>query len=121
MGSSYNPAQFIPYVQLHEFEALVFSDPRAMADRLAAVKQTSPDRLFGVFSSIVEEAGGPEDINDHHHTCPSKRIMGIVAGYGKPLHGPLITQQIGLDVLRAKCPHFGAWLTKLESLGNPTR
>ncbi|MEW6284306.1 MAG: DUF4276 family protein, partial [Candidatus Eremiobacterota bacterium] len=30
--------------------------------------------------------------------------------------GPQVAQAIGLDVLRARCPHFGSWLTSLEGL-----
>jgi hypothetical protein len=59
----------------------------------------------------------PEDINDHPKTAPSKRIVAAMRGYQKTFHGPLIACEIGLSAIRQNCPHFDAWLQKLERLG----
>ena len=98
------------YVQQYEFEALLFSDPTAFnvipglpSDALRALEQVA--RQFA-----------PEDINDDRNTAPSKRIERVVPGYRKRLHGPAIAKEIRLDVIRAACPRFDAWTSRLESL-----
>ena len=60
----------------------------------------------------------PEDINDNSETAPSKRIVKVISQYEKVVYGSLIAMEIGLDAIRAECPRFSDWLTRLESLGN---
>ncbi len=83
--------RLVPYIQMHEFEALLFSDPtaflEAFPDDLALVEQLKTIR--GQFDS-------PEDINHGDDTSPSKRILAIVPGYQKPVAGLLIARRIGL-------------------------
>jgi hypothetical protein len=117
IGDDFDARQFIPYVQLHEFEALAFSEPAVLAAVTGPVARLDPTYLQRHFQSILEEAGHPEAINDSYETCPSRRITSVVRPYRKPLHGPIVTERVGLDVLRAKCTHFATWLDRLESLG----
>jgi hypothetical protein len=99
---------FIPYIQVHEFEALLFVQPQSFAEWAdEAVVQT----LFSARQSTA-----PEDINDCPMTAPSKRILAAMPEYQKTVHGPLIACDIGLDAMRMECPHFDAWLKKLEGL-----
>lgn len=114
MGGSFDPRFFIPYVQLHEFEALAFADPLKLALVLAPLGNQSYVRLMAQFQKIVEDAGHPEAINDSYETCPSRRITKIEPAYRKRVHGPIVTSRIGLDVLRRECPHFASWLDRLE-------
>jgi hypothetical protein len=111
LGSSFNAARFIPYIQLHEFEAVLFSGPRELAD---TIQRPS---LVGDFQAIVKECGGPEAVDDGKDTAPSKRILAKAPNYHKVLHGPIAAQRIGLDTIRERCPHFAAWVDTLESLG----
>ncbi|MBN1912456.1 MAG: DUF4276 family protein [Pirellulales bacterium] len=116
MGSSFNPKYFIPYIQLHEFEALAFAD----VDTLASVAHPltriqSYESLIDRFRKIVVEAGNPEAINDSYETCPSRRIVNEVPAYKKRIYGPIVTKRIGLDVLRGACAHFASWLDRLET------
>jgi hypothetical protein len=67
-------------------------------------------------TSIRSKFEHPEEINDHPDTCPSNRIRQLLPQYQKALHGPLIAQRIGLEQIRAECPHFAEWLAKLEKL-----
>lgn len=53
---------------------------------------------------------------DSPHTAPSKRIQAAMPGYQKTFHGPLIACDIGLDAIRAACPHFDSWLNVIEGL-----
>lgn len=98
-------SNFLPYLQVHEFEALLFVAPEHFATwaDTAVVRQ---------LTLAIE----PEAINDGPQTAPSKRIKAAMPGYQKPLHGPLIACDIGLDAMRARCPHFANWLACLDAL-----
>ncbi|MCL5279745.1 MAG: DUF4276 family protein [Planctomycetes bacterium] len=109
LGQGFDASRFIPYVQMHEFEALLFSHPKLLADGLDLADDTPIQAIRGQFAT-------PEDINDGQHTAPSKRIVGLSAKYSKVTRGILISQNIGLNVMRAQCPHFNEWIGKLEAL-----
>jgi len=104
--------RFIPHYQLHEFEALLFSEPSVMETWLGIDNPLKP----GAFSAIRKAFNTPEDINDKRETAPSKRISGLVKNYQKPTMGMIIASEIGLERMRAECPHFNSWLTTLEML-----
>ncbi|MBS1213645.1 MAG: hypothetical protein H6R26_2262 [Proteobacteria bacterium] len=108
--------RFIPYVQMYEFEGLLFSDPVKLAigiNRLA---------LEAAFQKIRDEFESPEDINDGAATAPSKRIGKLYRAYDKPIHGSLAAIEIGLDAIRRECQRFNAWLERIEALhlGEPS-
>ncbi len=113
MGSSFNPERFIPYVVMHEFEALLFSD----CDRFG--RGIGRPGLAPKFQEIRDKFANPEEIDDSPETAPSKRVAALVPGYQKPLMGTLAAQEIGLNAIRSVCPHFQCWLKRLERL--PTR
>ncbi len=100
---------FLPNLLVHEFEALLFVRVEAFAD------WTDDDRVLEPLRA-VSATTAPEDINDSPQTAPSKRILAAMPGYQKTLHGPLIACDIGLDAIRAGCPHFAGWLNRIESL-----
>ena len=100
-----------PYVQRHEFEALLFTD--VVAFRSIGVDEVVIRRLQEVRSQFDT----PEDINDHSDTAPSKRILQVVPGYRKVTQGKVVAAEVGLEKMRAACPRFGAWLARLEALG----
>lgn len=114
MGINFNPARFIPYVQMHEIEALFFSDPALLATALG------DQRLEARFRDVVDACGSCEAIDDGVTTAPSKRFEAIFPSYrkgqGLNAHAPKILNAIGLHTVRAKCPHFNEWCTKLEQL-----
>ena len=112
MGSDFDPRRFVPYVMMHEFEGLLFSDCRMFAEAIGR-----PD-LEQRFQTIRDDFDSPEEINDHPATAPSKRVATLVPGYDKPLFGALAVLGIGLETIRAECPHFRQWLETLETLGS---
>ncbi|HUY93144.1 MAG TPA: DUF4276 family protein [Pirellulales bacterium] len=118
MGKKFSPQFFIPYVQLHEFEALAFADVGVLTSVVAPLSHSSSEQLEKQFSRILDEAGRPEAIDDGIETCPSRRITGIVKAYKKRIHGPIVTGRIGLETLRDRCDHFATWLRRLESIGS---
>lgn len=104
--------RFIPYIQLHEFEALLFASPRML--------ETQFHHRSDEIDRLVEKASAfdsPELIDDGRDTAPSKRIAREIPEYGsrKASAGPIVAQKIGLPTLRSKCKHFGEWLERLEA------
>lgn len=103
-----NHKLFYPYLMVHEFEALLFCKPDELGRALRNADKVAE------LESIRKEFLTPEDINDNPETAPSKRILKVLPGYRKPLHGPLITKRIGIEKLQKECPHFNEWLTWIE-------
>lgn len=106
-----NCPRFRPFIMLHEFEALLYTNPSELCRALHA-----DDMTLAKFMGICESFQNPEEINNAPSTAPSKRILNLMPGYQKTLHGPMITKRIGLDNLRQNCPHFHDWLVWLENL-----
>lgn len=107
----YRPVKrFIPHVAMHEFEAMLFSDPAILANSLG-VGQVDIDK-------IMETCGEPENIDDSPHSAPSKRLETLSSRFKKTTTGIAIAKAIGLDKIRAQCPVFNAWVSKLETLKN---
>jgi hypothetical protein len=102
--------RFIPYLQLHEYEGLLFSDPAAFATSIGQ------KHLAQRFQEIRNEFTTPEDINDDPNTAPSKRVLGLYASYRKVLGGTIAAKAIGIDRMRQECPHFRDWVERLEAL-----
>jgi hypothetical protein len=104
----------VPYLQLHEYEAYLFSDPLAFE-----YFYSQQDKEIATLKAIADAHSTPELIDDGQHSAPSKRIIAALPDYedAKSAIGPQVAELIGLSTIRAKCPHFAAWLSKLEFLG----
>ena len=113
IGARWDKRKVIPYVQVHEFEALLFSDVNAFS-AIPAISQAEIDELYTVKSQFLD----PEKINDDFFTAPSKRIQKIYNDYNKPNHGRRVAETIGIDKMREQCPRFNEWLEQLEALGS---
>jgi len=110
LGAGFHSDRFIPYVMMHEFEGLLFSDCGGFSRGIGRPE------LAPKFQAVRDAFDTPEEINDSPVTSPSKRVEAIVPGYEKPLLGTLAVLEIGLDVIRSECPHFRRWLERLESV-----
>lgn len=106
---------FIPYIQLHEFEALVLCGLDFLKDLYKG-----RDKQIEHLKSDLEKVGNPELVNDKPETAPSKRIIKAVEGgkkklynYDKPKSGKFVTQKVGIEELRTQCRHFAEWIEKL--------
>ena len=108
LGTSFDEIRFHPYIQMHEFEALLFSQPATICAVLR-----SPASV-GAIQAIRDEFQDPEQINDD--SAPSKRLQNLFADYRKRTHGLIAAQRMGIEVMRKNCPHFAEWLSLLESL-----
>ncbi|HHN46970.1 MAG TPA: DUF4276 family protein [Planctomycetes bacterium] len=107
---------FVPYIQLHEFEALLLADPTKLL-----VEYCGHDEAVDRLMNMVGDQN-PETINDGPDTAPSRRIIREIQAYErqKALVGPSVAEMIGLPKLRAKCGHFDEWLKNLEALAQHT-
>ncbi|MEO5326718.1 MAG: DUF4276 family protein [Magnetococcus sp. THC-1_WYH] len=103
--------RFIPYVQMYEFEALLFSDPSQLAKGIYQLD------LATALQEVRDAFATPEEINNSIETAPSKRIEKLYSAYDKPIHGSLAAIEIGLKTIRKECHRFDAWLSRLETLG----
>lgn len=106
-ASDVDNIKLLPYLQLHEFEALLFSDVSHFTKILNIKSHISQ------FESIVASLE-PEEINDLPNTSPSNRIKSIINNYQKDTHGVIVAKSIGLEKMREKCPHFNDWLDQIE-------
>lgn len=110
LGDNLRPERFIPYIQMHEFEGLLFSEPEVMAQSIYR-----PD-LAEFLAKIRNGFASPEHINNSPETAPSKRILSLFPEYQKPFNGVIVAKSIGLTKMRQECKHFNAWVEKLISL-----
>lgn len=109
-----NMPRFIPYIQLHEFEALLFCD----IEKLKELYPNSKAEIKLLERVLDAYQGNPELINSNPQTAPSKRIVGAIEGkkkyhYNKPQSGTAITKSIGMERLMGKCAHFRMWVEKM--------
>lgn len=115
LATAYDERFVLPYVQMYEFEGLLFTDP----DAFEWVEDGWNEQTRAALKQVRQTFATPEDINNSSATAPSKRILSIFeAGtYSKTEHGPLIAEAIGIDKIRNQCPAFHEWVGKLEAWG----
>lgn len=101
--------RFFPYIQLHEFEGLLFSDIKAFKECF----DESEVNLSELESTMAQFAT-PEDINNSPTTAPSKRLIAAIPGYNKIVYGSILAELIGIEQMRNKCPLFDEWIGLLE-------
>lgn len=103
-------SRFIPYISLHEFEALLFSDP----SMLRCVYFENDGQIDDLVTLSLEM--NPELINDDPETCPSQRLKKAIRSYNKRFAGSRVAKAISLNRIRSRCKHFDEWLLGLEGL-----
>jgi len=108
-----NHPRFIPFLALHEFEAWLFSAPDVAAEYFG-----QPE-LANKMREIVVVAGEPELINHGVNTHPKARLKSLGVGYKETSDGPILLEKIGIETIQAACPHFSAWIDRLQALASP--
>ena len=98
--------RFMPYIQLHEFEGLLFNNKEVFYNQIAAEELVGKDELESVFNDF----DNPEMINNSVETSPSHRLERIIKGYNKIVYGVCLAEAIGLAQIREKSPRFNRWL-----------
>lgn len=98
--------RFVPYIQMHEFEALLFSSN-------AGVKKYWSKEKYQMVEEIINAFDNPECINTSPEGAPSKRLLAISPDYQKVLDGNILALEVGIDTILAQCPRFAAWVHEL--------
>lgn len=101
--------RFIPYLQLHEFEGLLFNDIQIFYDQVPKSNLVGIEELEKTF----ENYSNPEMINNSRETSPSHRLERIIKGYNKPLYGHYFAEAIGIERIREKSPRFNQWIKNI--------
>lgn len=105
--------RFFPYLQRHEFEALLLAHP-------AALTVIFPSAGAGIATLEAAIVGiEPEDINHGRTTHPAARIMAAIPDYYelKASNAYWIAAEVTLERMRTHCPRFRAWLEQWEAWG----
>ena len=108
ISSIVDRAKFLPYIQRHEIEALMYTNMDGF--NYVVDKEESLNKL----KEIINQYANPEDINSGSETAPSKRLMKIFP-YQKTTDGEIILEALPIDDIRSKCPRFNEWLENLEN------
>ncbi len=111
LASELADARFIPYLQVHEFEALVLADPDSFCDWFDGI-----DNQVANLKTECAHFQTPERINDGQETHPKARIKKHIEDYDENVDGPALAEAVGLTAIKKQCPHFAEWLTTLEQL-----
>ena len=101
-----------PYIQMHEFEGLLFSNPEAFG--VIGRRGARPD--IARLRQIRCEFDTPEDINDSQDSAPSKQIENAVRGYRKIDDGFAVAKETGIERISEECPRFRRWLEWINGL-----
>jgi hypothetical protein len=112
-GNDINDARFVPYLQLYEYETLLFSHIESFRYSFEDC-----DAQIGQLQQIIDSVQSIEHINDGAQTAPSKRLIQVFPEYAglKTTAGVDIAEYTGIDVLREQCPHFNRWIERLLQL-----
>ena len=100
------PTSFLPYIQKHEFETLMFAN----AAGFSSVVDTAE---LNEILNVLKQFSTPEDINGSPETAPSKRLLSIFK-YKKVADSALVLKDVDIDILRRRCPRFNEWVARLE-------
>ena len=104
--------RFIPYMQLHEFEGLLFCNKNAFLQQIPSGDIVDREELDAIFDKFPN----PELINETKETSPSHRLKKIIKGYNKVVYGNIIAEAIGLYTIRNKAPRFNNWIDRLSDI-----
>ncbi|TAF72246.1 MAG: DUF4276 family protein [Bacteroidetes bacterium] len=116
LANSINNNRFIPYIQLHEFEGLLFASKDGF-EFLPDLKEANLNKLL----LAVNEKENPEELNDGELTAPSKRLELLLPGFdkNKPFYGGLIAEVNTINAVLDRCIRFKSWVeTLIEKLKN---
>ncbi|SMD45229.1 protein of unknown function [Aquiflexum balticum DSM 16537] len=110
MSAAINLGRFIPYIQLHEFEGLLFSSTSGFE----FLPDLKPGNLATLISAVSEKEN-PELLNDGELTAPSKRLERLIPGFdnNKPFYGGIIAEINTIEAILERCVRFKNWVETL--------
>lgn len=107
--------KFIPYIQTHEFEALLFADLDWLLLEYPDAKKQVENLKEILFTQYHNN---PEEVNTGKETAPSKQIISQIPEYAgnKASVGATLADLIGIEIQKQRCKHFSTWIAKIENL-----
>lgn len=108
LGNDIGDSRFLPYIQLHEFEAVLFTSEIGFQATGKCDKQE-----LDLIKGIINQYPNPEMINDGPLTAPSRRIKEIIPRYEKVDDGNFIALENGINAILDRCPRFRHWVETL--------
>jgi len=110
LAEAINRPRFIPYIQLHEFEGLLF----AAKDGFEFLPDLKPSNLKELIVAVNEKEN-PELLNDGELTAPSKRLEQLIPGFdkNKPFYGGIIAEVNTIEAILVRCARFTNWIETL--------
>lgn len=112
LSEAIDSPRFVPYIQLHEFEGLLF----ASSDGFDYLTDVSESNLITLKNAVVEKEN-PELLNDGELTAPSKRLEKLIPGFdrNKPFYGGIISDANTIKPVLERCVRFRTWIELLIS------
>lgn len=109
-----NNPRFKFRLQVHEFEAFLFSDVEVIANHFSSYG----DKIEELRSIVDSFSENPEYINNSPITAPSKRLDAMYPGFekSKTTDGIIIAKNIGVAKIREQCSHFDAICKLIDDL-----
>jgi hypothetical protein len=103
---------FIPYIQKHEMETLLFANPEVGFE-------LESDAIKNAILEVCKAFPNIEDINNSYQTAPSKRLYKLYkennSSYQKAADAVDICELTGIEIMIAKSPRFRNWIDNLIS------
>ena len=104
---------FVPYIQQHEFETLLFANPEQGFD-------LEDEKIKEEIISLCNSVESIENINDTPQGAPSVRLNEIFARFGKKyqkgVEGMYIAELTTIEKMFEKCPRFYKWIRQLINI-----
>lgn len=97
-----------PYIQLHEFESLLFTNPEGFE-----LNFTEDEADLTAIKELIKQYPNPEEINDTPENAPSKRLQRLIPSYRKIVFGNIVVESNGIDAIINCCPRFRNWLQEI--------
>jgi hypothetical protein len=110
LGAGFDRSRFFCHLSMHEFEGLLFSDPRRLA--LGLYRPDLEPELAGIRAGVPS----PEHIDEDRETAPSKRLKRVCGSYNKVTGGNVAALTVGIEAMSRECAHFHGWLAWFDGL-----
>ena len=101
--------RFVPYIQMHEFEALLFSSKRGFMTYWT-------EKQVEKVQTVIDTFACPENINTNPTGAPSKRLLAINPSYNKVVDGNIVALEVGIEIMLDACPKFKTWVERLINM-----
>lgn len=106
--------RLLPYIQVHELEALLYAQPELLAKEVFGEAEKE-----ALLKADLAGLAHCEMLNDSTITAPSKRLenhFGVYKkGRGNTSHARLFAEKANLATIRQACPRFNEWIGRLEN------